>query len=262
MKATRLPSGETRGWLIQPGGLVEDLADGILELAFAGSRPGRRQVSCRPAPSRPTGRPSRISRGATPPLTPTSASVPLRVNGPSLWRSSETAISPVAEIASTSAPTRPNDARLGAVRAGREELDRPSVPGGRVEDRLAVGREPRREDLAAPERQLLEGRRRDVPPSCRHGTRRRRRPPGRRPRASSAGPIQRERFAQRRGVRRRRRSAWRRPRAPRGRTRRRAPTRTAPPGSSRGSAARSGRARDGRPCWSARGPAAPSSGSP
>ena len=54
------------------------------------------------------------------------------------------------------------DARLGAIRAGREELDRPSVPRRRVNHGLAVGREPRGVDLAAPERELLVVRRRDV----------------------------------------------------------------------------------------------------
>ncbi len=56
-------------------------------------------------------------------------------------------------------PDQTEGTRLGALRAADEDLHRPSVPGRRVQDRLAVRREPRRSDLPAPERQLLEDRR-------------------------------------------------------------------------------------------------------
>ena len=92
---------------------------------------------------------------------------------------------------STGAP--PPASRRGAIPGSRAAATKISmgvaVPGRRVDDGLPVGSEPRRDDGAAPEGQLLEGRRRDDARSRR---------PAKQPRRPPASGRQREQ--QRRGA--------------------------------------------------------------
>ena len=148
---------ENRGLPIQPRRLVEQLADGVLEA------PTSRDPTRTTARSRPSGEKSanstfsRISRGAPPPVAAVRASVPVRVNAPDLARRARRRCRPTAVTARTSAPFSPKRARLRALGAREEDLDRVAFPRGGVDDGLAVGPEARGPDGAAAERELLEG---------------------------------------------------------------------------------------------------------
>ena len=203
----------------------------------------------------------RMSRGAAPPATESCASVPVPRKASMTTRfrrDRHVARFRDGQDRGTDETERP---RLRALGTADENLHRPVVPGRRVHDRLAVGSEPGREHLPSAVRELSKGRRRPVTGLADCRERERGADGGRRDdRRGDAAP--------RPGVSPRRVPPWRRPaerrvrRALLGQKRRRAPSRTAPPGFSPGSAARSARARAGRLCSSPRGPAAPRGGSP
>ena len=154
--ATRSPSGDTRTWLTQPA-----VSNSTLPIGYSTRHlPSTRRMTARLAPSGPQSAhctSSRISRGA-PPRSGAWASVPLQTKRPAQWRSSESAIWPVARDREDLGLRQREGARLRALGARREEPARLALPGRAVDHGLAVGGEARGEDRPAPERQALEGR--------------------------------------------------------------------------------------------------------
>ena len=175
---------------------------------------------------------SSTSRGAPPPIgtRASTASLP--------GRSSRTAISPWRDTAWRSAfeAERP---RLRAAWLRGVDLEGAALQVGGVDDRASVGREPRVADGAAPEGERLEGRSRRTATVDRPA-RNSAAPAAAASAASAASRSQR--LARERRARRPRPGSKGRT-AIRCRTRCRGPTGSAPPGSSRGSAGRSGRGR-------------------
>ena len=157
MKATRPPSGETRRSLTHPGASYSTFPMGYsIRLRFPTWRVTARLFPSGDQSASPTF--SRISRGA-PPARGTRASVPIVSKPNWKWRPSETASSPVDEIARRLAPAELQRTGFRALGPRREDVERKSLPRGGVNHRLAVGSEPRGRDRPARPGQRLRSRR-------------------------------------------------------------------------------------------------------
>ncbi len=138
--------------------LVERLSIGKSRRFCRRSRE-RPRDSRRRATSRPSGRRPGPRAAHAPPATPIRDSMPVVVKPPTKRNPSESAMSPVLEIDEHVARWHAQGARLGALRPGEEDFARLAVPRRAVDDGLAVGREPGREDLATPIGELVKRRR-------------------------------------------------------------------------------------------------------